>query len=108
MPSIGKYMPLPPPGPPLAPPGGPAMPGGTSDAARPEHSFKKMLLESLEHVNEMQQSADAAVEQFFTGGDVNAAEVLTAVQKADMSFRLMMQLRNKLVQAYQEIKEIRI
>jgi len=36
------------------------------------------------------------------------AEVLTSVQKADLSFRMMMQIRNKLVQAYQEIKEIRI
>ena len=36
------------------------------------------------------------------------AEVLTAVQKADMSFRLMMQIRNKLVQAYQEIQNVRI
>ncbi len=43
-----------------------------------------------------------------TGGDVNPAEVLTAVQKADMSFRMMMQIRNKLVQAYQEMKDIRI
>ena len=43
-----------------------------------------------------------------TGGDVNAAEVLTAVQKADLSFRMMTQIRNKLVEAYQEVKEIRI
>ena len=56
----------------------------------------------------MQQDADHAVEQLFTGGDVDPAEVLTAVQKADMSFRLMMQIRNKLVQAYQEIQDIRV
>jgi flagellar hook-basal body complex protein FliE len=43
-----------------------------------------------------------------TGGDVNAAEVLTTLQKADMSFKLMMQIRNKLVQAYQEVNNIRI
>ena len=56
----------------------------------------------------MQLDADHAVEQLMTGGDVNAAEVLTAVQKADLAFRMMVQVRNKLVQAYQEIKEIRI
>ena len=71
-------------------------------------SFKEFLLDSIEHVNAMQNDADKAVEQLATGGDVNAAEVLTAVQKADLSFRMMMQIRNKLVQAYQEIKEIRI
>ena len=70
--------------------------------------FKNILLQSLDQVNSMQQDADRAVEQLFTGGDVNIAEVLTAVQKADMSFRLLLQMRNKLVQAYQEIKDIRI
>ena len=43
-----------------------------------------------------------------TGADVNPAEVLTSLQKADLSFRMMMQVRNKLIQAYQEIKDIRI
>ena len=71
-------------------------------------SFKEFLLDALDHVNSMQHDADHAVEQLATGKDVNAAEVLTAVQKADLSFRMMMQIRNKLVQAYQEIKEIRI
>jgi flagellar hook-basal body complex protein FliE len=56
----------------------------------------------------MQQEANQAVENLFTGGESNPAEVLTAVQKADLAFRMMMQVRNKLVQAYQEVKEIRI
>lgn len=71
-------------------------------------SFKNFLLDSITHVNAMQQDADRAVEQLMTGGDANPAEVLTAVQKADMSFRMMLQIRNKLVQAYQEVKDIRI
>jgi flagellar hook-basal body complex protein FliE len=71
-------------------------------------SFKEFMLDALDHVNSMQHDADHAVEQLATGEDVNAAEVLTAVQKADLSFRMMMQIRNKLIQAYQEIKEIRI
>lgn len=71
-------------------------------------SFKDFMLEALDHVNSMQQQADVAVEQLMTGGEVNSAEVLTAVQKADLSFRMMMQVRNKLLQAYQEVKDIRI
>jgi flagellar hook-basal body complex protein FliE len=71
-------------------------------------SFKSVLLESIEHVNSMQKSADQAVNTLLTGGDVNPAEVLTALQKADLTFRTMMQVRNKLLSAYQEIKEIRI
>ena len=71
-------------------------------------SFKEFMLQSIGEVNGMQQEAQAAVEQLATGGDANLAEVMTAVQKADMSFRLMMQMRNKLVQAYQQIQDIRI
>ncbi|MBP89648.1 MAG: flagellar hook-basal body complex protein FliE [Planctomycetaceae bacterium] len=81
---------------------------GLSSETPQAPSFKEFLLDSIDHVNAMQNDADKAVEQLATGGDVNAAEVLTAVQKADLSFRMMMQIRNKLVQAYQEIKEIRI
>ncbi len=71
-------------------------------------SFKDFLLQSIGHVNNMQQEADKAVQQFLTGGDVNPAEVLTSIQKSDMTFRLMLQIRNKLVQAYQEVSNIRI
>jgi len=71
-------------------------------------AFKDFLLDSIQQVNSMQQDADHAVESLFTGGDVNAAEVLTAVQKADLAFRTMMQIRNKLVEAYQEVQSIRV
>ena len=77
---------------------------GKSDPA----AFKNMLVDSIQQVNTMQQDANQAVESLFTGGETNPAEVLTAVQKADMAFRMMMQVRNKLVAAYQEIKDIRI
>jgi len=71
-------------------------------------SFKDMLLDSLNEVNTLQQSADKAVEKLATGGDVSPAEVLTAVQKADIAFRMMMQIRNKIVQAYEEVKNVRV
>src|SRR5688572_548898 len=71
-------------------------------------SFKDFMLQAIDQVNAMQLDADHSVEQLLTGGDVNPAEVLTAVQKADLSFRMMLQVRNKLVQAFQEMKELRI
>jgi flagellar hook-basal body complex protein FliE len=73
-----------------------------------QQPFKNMLLEALDQVNNMQQESDKAVQQLVTGGDVNPAEVLTSLQKADMSFRLMLQIRNKLVSAWQEVNNIRI
>ena len=71
-------------------------------------SFKNMLVDAIKEVNTMQQNADKMVEAWATGEDVNTAEVLTAVQKADLTFRLMMQVRNKMVQAFDELRNIRI
>jgi flagellar hook-basal body complex protein FliE len=71
-------------------------------------SFKDFLLDSIKEVNSMQQAADQAVEKLAGGGDVNPAEVLTAVQKADLAFRMMLQVRNKIVDAYNEVQAIRV
>jgi flagellar hook-basal body complex protein FliE len=81
--------------------------GPAADAAT-KSSFKNFLLESIDHVNSMQHDADQAVRQLMTGGEVDTAEVLTALQKADLTFRMMLQIRNKLMQAYQEVNQIRI
>ena len=43
-----------------------------------------------------------------TRGDINEAEVLTAVQKADLAFRMLLQVRNKLIEAYREVQQIQI
>ncbi len=71
-------------------------------------SFKSFLLDSIREVNTMQQDADQAVEKLAAGEEVNPAEVLTAVQKADIAFKLMMQIRNKMVQAYNDVQSIRV
>lgn len=84
--------------------GKPQAVGAAADAG----SFKNFLLDSIDQVNSMQQDANRAVEHLATGGDVSPAEVFTAVQKADLAFRMMMQVRNKLVSAYQEVQNIRV
>jgi flagellar hook-basal body complex protein FliE len=78
------------------------------NSAGEEGSFKSALLKSIGDVNSMQMQADQAVETLMTGGDADPAAVLTAVQKADLAFRMMMQMRNKVMQVYQEVKDIRI
>jgi flagellar hook-basal body complex protein FliE len=86
----------------------PTPPAATGAAPAAGPTFKEYLVDSLREVNSMQQQANAAVETMATGGEINPAEVLTAVQKADLAFRMMMQIRNKLVQSYDEIKNIRV
>ncbi len=96
-PGVGPQVPLPP-----GPPGPPSAGGGQGT------SFKDLLLESIQDVNSMQQQADRAVEALMTGEPISPAEVLTAVQKADLAFRMMLQIRNKIVQAYNEVKNIQV
>lgn len=86
----------------------PAQFSGKAEAAQGGPSFKSFLLQSIQEVNSMQTAADQAVEKLATGGDVTPAEVLTAVQKADIAFHMMMQVRNKMVAAFEEVQNLRI
>ncbi|KAA0210059.1 flagellar hook-basal body complex protein FliE [bacterium] len=71
-------------------------------------SFREILGQSLKEVSSRQQEADSAIEALVTGQSDNIAEVMTAVEKADLAFRTLMQFRNKLVAAYEEINRLRI
>ncbi len=99
-------LPIRPPTPPT-PPGGIGKPGGIgTDAAG--GSFTDYLKNSIEEVNRLQLDADTAINQLATGETENITEVMNAVQKADLAFNLFNQIRNKLVSAYQEMKNMRI
>jgi flagellar hook-basal body complex protein FliE len=85
----------------------PASPRGVQ-AEEASGSFKDFLLRSIQDVNNAQTEANHAVEELMTGGDADPAAVLTAVEKADLAFRMMLQMRNKVMQVYQEVRDIRI
>ena len=91
-------------------PGPTALPAQSASPAQGPSgaSFKDFLVDSIREVNTMRQEADQAIETLATGGDTTPAEVLTAVQKADIAFKLMMQVRNKMIDAYEEIKNMRV
>ena len=71
-------------------------------------SFKDVLMKNLNEVNQMQQDADKQVEDFVTGRTNNLGEVLSATQKASMAFSMLTQIRNKLQDTYDELKNLRI
>ncbi len=71
-------------------------------------SFPDLMKQGVQQVNSMQQDANSQINELLTGGDVNQAEVFTSVQKADMAFRMLVQVRNKLIAAYEEINSIRV
>jgi len=65
--------------------------------------FSEVLKDSIKKVNDLQLEADEAIKSFAKGETKDVHETMLAVQKADISFRLMMQIRNKIVEAYQEV-----
>lgn len=70
--------------------------------------FNSMLMESIKEVNRLQSEADHARVELATGNSQNVAEVFTAVKKAELAFQTLMQIRNKLMDAYDEIKQMRV
>ncbi len=71
-------------------------------------SFADTLAESLDKVNNLQKEADKAIEDFAIGKTRNIHETMIAVNKADLAFRLTMQVRNKIVEAYQEVMRMQV
>lgn len=70
--------------------------------------FKAILLDSLNEVNRLQAEAETGVQRLLTGESDNVAEVFAAANKAGIAFDLLMEVRNKLTEAYQEIKQMRV
>lgn len=70
--------------------------------------FGKLLLDSLGQANAMQQRAESAVENSLSGGDISQVEVLTSMKEADLALRMIVQVRNKLLDAYAEIKQMQM
>ena len=78
----------------------------TIQPARPDGApeFVGLLKNAVDSVNESQQTAATLKRDFESErSDVDLTEVMVAVQKANLSFRAMTEVRNKLVTAYQEI-----
>ena len=86
------------------------LPSAVPEASRPggarEWGFVETLRGALDQADQLKQAADGKVAQVLAGngGDVHSAMI--AVEKADLSFQLMLQVRNKIVAAYQEISRM--
>jgi len=90
--------------PPLAGPVGVTKGPAKTDASG---AFKEILLNSLEQVNSLQQAAATEVDGLIRGDSQDVAEVFRAIKKSEVAFSLLMEIRNKLTEAYQEIQQIR-
>jgi flagellar hook-basal body complex protein FliE len=86
---------------------------GAPGAIRPKPAdvgadFSAILGSAIEEANELQTQAGEEVQKVMTGEIIDIHSAMIAVQKADVSFQMMMQVRNKLVTAYQEIMKMQV
>jgi len=65
--------------------------------------FRSLLEQSVRTVAQNHTEASTAVDQFLSGEQEDTHKMMMAVQRADLSFELFVQVRNKVVQAYQEV-----
>ena len=80
---------------------------GSSQTTK-SNSFSNLVSDTLNDVNSELKNADKMSQEFVTEGKHDLHEVLIELEKADMSFKYMSQVRNKVLDAYQEIMRIQV
>lgn len=70
--------------------------------------FAATLRAQLEQVSRMQAEAEAGMQGLMTGQTTDVTAVLAATRKAEVAFSLLMEIRNKLVDAYAEVRQLRV
>ncbi len=82
--------------------------GKTQLGATPASRFADALSNAVDGVNRLQNSADKAVQNVQSDNSASLHEAMIALEKADISFRTMLQVRNKVIEAYQEVMRMQV
>ena len=77
----------------------------STDESKP---FTDMLKASIEKVNKLQNDADQAIKELTVGDTKDIHNTMIALEKADMSFQMIMKVRNKIAQAYEEVMRMQV
>ena len=73
-----------------------------------EKSFADTLKEAITDVNTLQKDSDKKMQDLATGKTTNIPDVMMATEKADIAMRMMVQVRNKIIDAYQEVMKMQV
>jgi len=82
--------------------------GGTTQTLAIQPSFKKIMRATLSHVNDLQVVAHEASRKFATGESENLHELMIALEEAKLALDLTVEVRNKVVEAYQELSRMQV
>ena len=85
-----------------------AMPVKTVNNTKETVDFKELLLDALNNVNALEQESARMTEDFIAGRTDDIPSVLIAAEKASTSLQFVMEIRNKVMEAYQEIMRMQI
>ncbi len=80
----------------------------TSETAKAQTSFGSILNGMISNAEQQQQNTDLAIQQLHSGGEKNLHEAMITMEQADISLRYLVQVRNKALEAYQEIMRIQV
>ncbi|MBU1138695.1 MAG: flagellar hook-basal body complex protein FliE [Proteobacteria bacterium] len=76
--------------------------------AKAESGFAKMIKSTIDQATEAEQYSNAAINKLNSGEAKNLHEVMIAVEEADISLKMLVQFRNKALQAYDDIMRLQI
>ncbi len=71
-------------------------------------SFKEYLTNSIGEIQRLQTEADATINKLVTGEVTNVSEAMVAIEKANLAFLTMLQVRNKIISAYEQIQRMQV
>jgi len=87
---------------------GKAFPATGGAAAKPAEGAGKFFSELVSKVNDLQTKSDQAIQGLASGENKNLHEVMISMEKASISFQFMSQVRNKAIEAYQEVMRMQV
>lgn len=83
-------------------------PGKSGKAGENEGSFSNVLKDKIGEINKLQLDADAAIAKVELSDSGSIHEAMIAMEKASISFKTMLQVRNKMLEAYQEVMRMQV
>jgi flagellar hook-basal body complex protein FliE len=79
----------------------------SSQSSSASPSFKELITKAIEEVNKLQMEADKAMREFAQTGNIEKLpEVIVKIKEAELSFNLLLQVRNKIIDAYNDIQRM--
>lgn len=78
------------------------------EAGKLDNTFSDMLTDAIQGVDNSMKASEASVQDFVTGKSENLHDVMISMQKAQLSFQMMVEVRNRVIETYQEISRMQV